>query len=396
MKEKERKLQIYAYEAGTGDFIRVRFWAENDKKYHNIFIDGGRRPHKKEKRAVTFNGVIRSLLNNNEEVIDAVFVTHWDADHIDGVLDCYSGLSEEEMERIGITYMNSGIIDHVVLRKTDISHSVGQARDLTSYLINQKLKWVDSFTQERQEEKGTEPIWTISGTKIWLLSPSTAKLNSLKKSGSLVADLSEDILHDNLLVIPGCFEEEMKVEFEEDNSITNGSSAAFILEYMDARIAFLGDAHPSTCVKGLKALGYTKENPCKVDLIKIPHHGSIRNYSHELYQLLVADYYLLCTNGPKHNGVLIPNKSFMGHLIMDHAHTDDSIVVYCNYSWWENNKHKDYYFKEGELKSRNAHEAIAVLSCKDETGKREHLIRFVNINSIETRPVINNRLELCR
>ena len=52
----------------------------------------------------------------------------------------------------------------------------------------------------------------------------------------------------------------------------------------------LADAKPSICMQGLKELEI--KLPCKVDLLKLSHHGSKNNTSDVLLKNLTADIYI--------------------------------------------------------------------------------------------------------
>lgn len=68
-------LEVYAYKAGKGDCIRVRF-----ADTHNIFIDTG---------VIGFASKFKDICNEiivGGETLDALILTHVDDDHIGGIL----------------------------------------------------------------------------------------------------------------------------------------------------------------------------------------------------------------------------------------------------------------------------------------------------------------------
>jgi len=83
----------------------------------------------------------------------------------------------------------------------------------------------------------------------------------------------------------------LEEKFSEDNSSTNGSSIAFILESGGKRVLFLGDSHPSVIKNFLEK---DAENPTPVwfDAIKVSHHGSKSNTNSDLLALVESKYYL--------------------------------------------------------------------------------------------------------
>ena len=68
-------LEIYAYNAGKGDCIRIRF-----SESHNIFIDTG-----VMRFAPSFKRICDQIQSCGE-TLDALILTHADDDHIGGML----------------------------------------------------------------------------------------------------------------------------------------------------------------------------------------------------------------------------------------------------------------------------------------------------------------------
>jgi hypothetical protein len=100
--------------------------------------------------------------------------------------------------------------------------------------------------------------------------------------------------------------------FEEDKSIPNGSSIAFLMEIDDKKLLFLGDSYPSLIVKKLKKLGYSKNKRLELDLIKLSHHASKGNTNKELLELIDCDTYVTLTNSLKHG---LPDKITFARII---------------------------------------------------------------------------------
>ena len=82
----------------------------------------------------------------------------------------------------------------------------------------------------------------------------------------------------------------------------------------------------------------------KYDLVKLPHHGSIRNISDALLSRIQADTFLICADGTSH-----PNKQTIAKLLQQYG----NISIYSNYSWWMNGflmTDDMKYIKNGNLK----------------------------------------------
>jgi hypothetical protein len=88
------------------------------------------------------------------------------------------------------------------------------------------------------------------------------------------------------------------VTFGGDGSEANGSSIAFIAEYGRQRWLFAADAHEDVLRAGLQRYGESRGGlPVRLDGFKVPHHGSVKNVSPELLDMIDAATYLISTNG---------------------------------------------------------------------------------------------------
>ncbi len=88
--------------------------------------------------------------------------------------------------------------------------------------------------------------------------------------------------------------------FEEDDRVANGSSIGFVLTYGKSNYLFPGDAHPSVIEAGLMELKYTPKNKLTCELVKLSHHGSTKNTSSSLLQLLDCQNFIISTDGSRH------------------------------------------------------------------------------------------------
>jgi hypothetical protein len=82
-----------------------------------------------------------------------------------------------------------------------------------------------------------------------------------------------------------------------DKSIANLSSVVVLAELGSKRILLTGDARGDFILKSLKEAGLIKNGKCNVDILKVPHHGSVRNAAAELFETIIADNYVFSANG---------------------------------------------------------------------------------------------------
>ena len=110
--------------------------------------------------------------------------------------------------------------------------------------------------------------------------------------------------------------------FERDKSVPNASSIAFIMEWKDKGFMFLADAYSTVVENGLKLFISGKKFSC--DLVKVSHHGSARNTSVDLINLIDCKNFIISTNGDRHYH---PNKRLLARII----HSKPSCNIYFNY-----------------------------------------------------------------
>ncbi len=116
-------------------------------------------------------------------------------------------------------------------------------------------------------------------------------------------------------------------ESDDDDTEANGSSIAFVLEIPDGaetrRILLTGDAHPDLLVRGLDHLR-DGGGRFRVDVCKLPHHGSRRNVTMDFVEALDCQHWIVSTNGKAYDH---PNNESLARVIVSNP---DS-TLYCNY-----------------------------------------------------------------
>lgn len=304
-------------QAAHGDSILIQ--GELDGHLRNILIDGG--PAETYQYGV-FSGALQEVLleiQDNNQRIDLLILTHVDDDHIDGLL---SGFDNNELlaQLTDKVWFNSGklIFEHFN-RTPDASNlvylegnntiigeerpsSISQGVDFES-LISGKGIW-------HQELIIAGQTITEFGIKFTILSPTENKLEKLltvwkRKVPESLNSSDKGDYHKkfNTLLVDD--------KFKEDTSPSNGSSIAFIFEYNGKRLLMLGDAHNSVIVESLKNLGYSAENPIKINYVKLAHHGSKKNTSEALLNMIDCNNFIFSSNTEIHR---LPNKTTIARL----------------------------------------------------------------------------------
>lgn len=82
-----------------------------------------------------------------------------------------------------------------------------------------------------------------------------------------------------------------------DESPYNLSSIICLARQGDRKILLTGDARGDLVLEALDAAGQTTNGALHVDVLKIPHHGSIRDVAVDFFERLTADHYVISASG---------------------------------------------------------------------------------------------------
>ena len=82
-----------------------------------------------------------------------------------------------------------------------------------------------------------------------------------------------------------------------DKSVFNLSSIVVLAEAAGKRMLLCGDARGDHVLEGLDAAGRLATGVLELDLLKLPHHGSIRNVEPDFFKRLPARHYLISADG---------------------------------------------------------------------------------------------------
>ncbi len=84
----------------------------------------------------------------------------------------------------------------------------------------------------------------------------------------------------------------------EDTSPSNLASIVVLAEMAGRRMLLTGDARGDDVTRGLRETGLMSDGEtCRVDLLKVPHHGSSRNVDEAFFRAVPADHYVFSGDG---------------------------------------------------------------------------------------------------
>jgi beta-lactamase superfamily II metal-dependent hydrolase len=318
--------------AEHGDSILIIYGKEHTK----ILIDTG-----------TGRAYVKGELKkefNQTDFFDLLILTHVDEDHIGGILKYFNDDGRKEGILRDVWFNASKTLSKFensthnknseisIIEKSDIKMSVKQGVTLEKKLEEESL-W-----QNRLISTGDQ--YTINNAKINILSP---EFDDLKKMQPLwEIEIDNDTLMSGKIDYHLSFQEILDTEFKETGSIQNKTSIAFLFEYFDYKLLFLGDAFPSVVERQIRVLGYNESNKLNINFFKISHHGSKNATSPDLLKIIECSNFIISSNGKKG----IPNKECLVRIIISQK---SNVNLFFNYK----NDLTQSIFTEEEQKQYN-------------------------------------------
>ena len=403
-------IEIWMTKAGIGDCILIR--CGKQKKKVNILIDSGQ-------GASSFEPVLRRIIKNDEK-IDLLILTHDDNDHVKGACNLLEKVSRidkgMENEDIPTGRLFSNLTEEQILFNFggNGSEALLAAKDVKKLAYNLKDK-IDfhklGFTLADDEVTDENPVpnilqlrWEVADNilssqvirkpnreelepemehlEIVVLSPSRETL------ARYIESAWKELNKEELLSRRGKKEEseweksiqywfDHPMQFDSDSKMANNASIAFLLIYDGHYMLFSGDASPDQMVAAgkeyLRRTGRDGES-LKLDLIKLPHHGSSHNISDEFLRTFQTKRYLISTKG--HERYKHPGKGALA-LIASMLDCEETAEIYCNYNWWR----KKESFWWAERREGNWNQNCCVLKGRD--GR----LRSLNFYQLDTVPI---------
>jgi hypothetical protein len=140
---------------------------------------------------------------------------------------------------------------------------------------------------------------------------------------SQIVDLQNDF--DKYIKEKGLTQEAVLAAYA-DKSVPNLSSIVCLVEAGESKILLTGDARGDYVIEGLKKAKVLTEPTLKVDVLKVPHHGSERNLEKSFFQTIIADSYVFSACGKYGN----PDRATLEWLIETRGKdaTYDIILTY--------------------------------------------------------------------
>ena len=152
-------------------------------------------------------------------------------------------------------------------------------------------------------------------TSILVLSPRTDEIESLRRDWNRQLER----LHKGETI-------SAKTAEYLDRSPYNLSSIVCLVRQGERKILLTGDARGDLVLKALDAAGVTCDGALHVHVLKIPHHGSIRDVDTDFFARITADHYVISGNGRDGN----PDTETLEMIAC--SRNDDNFTIHLTYA----------------------------------------------------------------
>ena len=302
-----RFLRLHTLQAGHGDCLAIEY-GDGPKQQHVVVIDGG--------VAGETTPALKKLLNAWPDAqIELLIVSHIDDDHIAGAIRLLKdkGLRAriKDIWFNGATKQQGNELEKLGFKKGDKLEEMLADKSL-------KLPWNRTFSGADvvvDTSKVNKPVILPLDASITLLSPTVASLhalreawaaNSLLQEAEKTAETTETqnvapagLERMGAAVVPAIdVDALLKTTCDDDRSVANGSSIAFLFSFGGASLLLAADAHANVLLETASLLDGGL--PRGVDVLKLPHHGSAANVTADLLKAFPTKIYVVSTNGNKH------------------------------------------------------------------------------------------------
>jgi hypothetical protein len=333
--------------ANEGDCLWIEYG--NASNPRRLIIDAGR---KESYRA------LGDRLAGLTEPVELFVMTHIDDDHIFGAVPLFADERFNHSLFKDVWYNGYTHLDSTIARRPPPDTLGPVNGEIFAALIQrERFPWNESFDHGATivvPKTGKLPAIELEDEmKLTLLSPSWSSLTALKRFWEKEleelenidldpgdAEAALEIFADRRALQPDVLGALIDVEdlveqpYESDTKEPNGSSIAFLAEHDGHAVLFTGDAHPPLLEQSIKRLLEERgQRVLTLDAFKVSHHGSKKNTSAELLDLVDCRRFLISTDGSRHSH---PHQETIARILHRYYQNSEPTELYFNYSTKQN------------------------------------------------------------
>lgn len=329
-------MEIKLFKAGAGDSFLIKIM----NKY--ILIDGG--------EGGTFEEIKNEILNLDEN-LNLVVLTHYDNDHLMGIIKLFR--NDETKDKIDRVWAN--LEKHLGIKAVyqmpiadDTKRSGVKACALQTLIPEEKLN------KNPIEVNYIDDIFNDENFEMEIINPTSEgliKLNKYFEAELLKGDKDRNTLtrssnNDYFYSV----RELLGKTLNPDKNEANNNSIVLLFKAKDGNYLFTGDCSTQILKERLIEKGYSAKNKLKLNLFKLPHHGSQTGFDTGIFDLIECENYFIQA-GPNHHGN--PSKEMFVKFLDRMKSLSIIPTIITNYDSFKGieDADKDTLYKYDELKN---------------------------------------------
>jgi hypothetical protein len=321
---------LEALEAAHGDALLLHYGTI--EKPRLIIVDGGPAGTYAKSLGPRLEQLRSGRSPGGSLKVRLAMVSHIDDDHIQGLLDLTDDLIEQAEQGGGETVPAYDILTLWHNSFDDLTHgltlpdlvplagrlraaaladspspalplsppsalvaaSVGQGRRLRDNALRLRLN-LNQSAGALIAVPGSGPRQTAmgSGLDFTVLGPRQTQLEKLRNDWAMHQAAAPG-RHDKRL---GAAAIEAVAAAFVDQSVYNLSSIVVLVDFGGKRMLLTGDARGDLILESLTEGGLMQHGTIHVDLLKVPHHGSVRDVDASFFEQISADHYVISADG---------------------------------------------------------------------------------------------------
>lgn len=281
---------------GVGDCIHLRFFSK--QKWYNIIIDSGPGAY-----AEQFWQLLSHIQKKGEQV-DLLCFTHIDDDHILAAKKTFS-CHKDVGDIVKTIWLN--VPEYEVIRSTPLEPEMPEDISVSNALeLYQYIQW---YAQNKglicQSRILRGDTLTFGNVTVTAVLPYEKRLDKFETWWVTKRPLLGNLENNSTA--------------RSDQSETNGSSIVLLIEALERRMLFTGDAFAVDLWSMAKqGVGF--------DLVKLPHHGSRSNITKRMLAAMRCRHFIISADGSCDR----PAQTTVD-LLGQFGQTHNGVILYSNY-----------------------------------------------------------------
>ena len=278
---------------------------------------------------------------------DLMVLTHYDEDHIGGILQLVDTCLDDNMIPAKEVWANcAGYVEVAASKCTTAAQGVMLSVRLNELKEKSGMVWRDDLSEGYKSDLPFASIEVVAPTaaiKGMAIKKQEEEGKQQLNATPMNTENIEKSLNELAQYIPPI------PNLKKDSELANASSIAFILTCDNLSVLMLGDSYPQSVERYLREVkGCSEEKPLVVDYVKVSHHGSKNNTSSSLLDIIQCDKFIISTDGGKGHSNH-PDRTAIAHILChSKRNMNRKVHLYFNHNMDLIKTNGAPFLKEGE------------------------------------------------